>query len=96
MDIVGLQSFFSLSFTIQQLFILVFIRIYDDMLFFCKSGQMHFPTVVSDQWALMTVNHLFDTINFFDPSDKITEAVQDELMTNLVCYSLKLFSAVFC
>jgi hypothetical protein len=57
---------------------------------------MHFPTVVSDQWALMTVNPLFDTINFFDPSDKITEVVQDELMTNLVCYSLKLFSAVFC
>jgi hypothetical protein len=47
---------------------------------------MHFPTVVSNQWVLMCVNPLFDTINFFDPTSTTSKEIQDELMNNLVFF----------
>lgn len=58
---------------------------------------LHFHTVVSNQWALMCVNPLFDTINFFDPTCTSSKETQDELMKkllfnlNTVCKELHLF-----
>jgi hypothetical protein len=46
--------------------------------------QLKFPTIVAGRWCLQTVNTLYNTINFFDPSSGITEADKVQSMNNLV------------
>jgi hypothetical protein len=46
--------------------------------------QLEFPTIVAGRWCLQTVNTLFNTINFFDPSSGISEADKVQSMNNLV------------
>ncbi|KAM0879016.1 hypothetical protein ACQ4PT_034508 [Festuca glaucescens] len=44
---------------------------------------LHFSSIVSNRWVLMSVNPLYDTVTAFDPSCVLSQQVQIQLMENL-------------
>ena len=82
MDIVS--SFLNL---LNSFFAVCEVLIYD--IIYVK--QLHFPSVISDRWVLMSVNPLYNTITSFDSSCSLSQRILLGRMNNLVLFTFLFF-----